>query len=343
MAMIEAQPRSLSVQGSQVTGGLIATLCLFLLMATGYAQPNESVSRTTSVCLAIQHTAPGCPSNKQMELAVEEILGHQVFSRGSCDIQVGGTMQAQAAGGWLANLTFITSHGESLGNRSLQTPAQSCSALQEPVSLVISLMVEARAAEVILKLPAPRLPAQRRASMAATFSLVSGLLPDLSKGATVEMGWSLREKLSLRIQSTYWFPDIYLRDRRGGEFWSWVGGAALCPTLFRSSNAEGSVCGAIQAGILHGTGVGYNHTGSPSKPYGEATARFRFSIPVWRPLHGFVEFGAAVPWLRPSFVYSLETTGALVEVHRPRVLVLFGGVGLELDATDGSRDQAISP
>jgi hypothetical protein len=106
--------------------------------------------------------------------------------------------------------------------------------------------------------------------------------------------------------------------------------------VLQSTYVEGSVCGGIQAGILHGTGVGYNNTGAPSKPYGEATARFRLAFPFLRPLHGFLEFGVATPWLRPSFVYSLETTGALVEVHRPRILVFFGGIGLQLHATGGS-------
>jgi hypothetical protein len=313
------------------------------LGATGYAEPGESAQQITSVCLSFKENVPGCPSARQMEAAVEEILGHRVFSVGSCDIQVGGTMRAVAAGGWQANLTFVTSHGEALGSRILQTPAEHCSALNDPVSLVISLMVEAREAEVILKVPAPQPPSQRTASMAATFSLASGLLPDLAKGATAEVGWNLSKNFLLRLQSTYWFPDVHLREGRGGEFWSWVGGAALCPTVLRSTFAEGSVCAGIQAGIMHGTGVGYNHTGSPNKPYGETTARFRLSFPFLRPLQGFVELGVAVPWLRPSFVYSLETTGALVEVHRPHVLVFFGGIGLELNTAEGSQHHAQSP
>ncbi|HEX7500905.1 MAG TPA: hypothetical protein VF524_11470, partial [Polyangia bacterium] len=70
-------------------------------------------------------------------------------------------MRALEGGGWQADLSFAKSDGEALGDRKLQTPAAGCAALRDPVSLVIALMVEARAAEATLQVPAPEPSAER--------------------------------------------------------------------------------------------------------------------------------------------------------------------------------------
>jgi hypothetical protein len=243
-------------------------------------------------------------------------------------------MRALEGGGWQADLSFAKGDGEALGDRNLQSRVAGCAALQDPVSLVIALMVEAREAEATLQVPAHESPAERTAAMAASFRLSSGLLPDLGLGATVDVGWILAGWLPLRFDSTYWFPGSAVQANRGGEFWAWVGGASACPTVFSSTWGEGAVCAGLQLGVIHGAGVGLQDSGSPTRPYGEAQARARLSIPLFWPLSGFIELGIAAPWMRPRFVY-LGAVDAPVEVYRPHAVVLFGGVGIELRATRG--------
>jgi hypothetical protein len=253
-------------------------------------------------------------------------------------------MRALEGGGWQADLSFAKSDGEALGDRRLQTPAAGCATLRDPVSLVIALMVEAREAEATLQVPAPEPSTERTATMAASFSVSSGLLPNLGFGATMDLGLNPAGRLPLRFDSTYWFPDSTVQaGRGGGEFWAWVGGVGVCPTVISREVVEGTVCAGVQAGVVHGTGIGLHPTGSPTRPYGDIDARARLSFPLLRPLLGFVELGVAVPWMRPRFVYSDQSDNSSVEVHRPSAVVFFGGIGVKLRASGGSGASATSP
>jgi hypothetical protein len=250
-------------------------------------------------------------------------------------------MRVLEDGVWQADLSFARSNGEALGDRRLLSQASSCAALKDPVSLVIALMVEARETETTMRLPAPSSSTQHGATMATSFSLSSGLLPNVGFGATIDVGWNLGRWLPLHVDSTFWFPNAAVLAGQGGEFWAWAAGAGACPTLVTAANIAGTVCVGAQAGVIHGTGVGLQHTGSPTKPYGDAEARARVSFPRSGPLGVFVQLGVAVPFLRPRFVY-LDASSAPVEVYRPQAMILFGGIGMELRAGLETQSSAIS-
>jgi len=310
-------------------------LAFSALLASGRASGAEQgapAERETAVCLAwAPRPGAGCPTAKETETAVAEIVGHRLSSQPSCDIQVNGSMRRLDGGGWEADLSFVKSNGETLGDRTLQSQDARCAALKDPLSLVIALMVEGREAQATLHVPVTQ-PSQTSVAksnvVSANLSVSSGLLPNLGFGATIGFGANLGRWLPLRLDSTYWFPGSSEPAGPGGRFWAWQAGAGLCPAMMKTTTVQGALCAKVEGGAIRGTGLGLDYHESATKPYGAGEAYAMFSFPLFGTLAGFVQFGVAVPWLRPRFVY-LDASSSPVEIHRPHAAIVFGGFGVE--------------
>jgi hypothetical protein len=239
-------------------------------------------------------------------------------------------MRRLAGGGWEADLRFAKGNGEMLGSRTLQSQDAKCAALKDPVSLVIALMVEASEQQATLRVPAAPPSRADAILVSASMAASSGLLPSLAFGATAGFGARLGRWLPLQMAGTVWLPRSSDSSGPGGEFWGWQAGAGLCPSVMTTSTVRAAVCVKVAAGAIHGTGLGLDYHHSATRPYGAAEAQAILSFPIVGALAGFVELGVAVPWLRPRFVYHLDSTGASVEVHRPHAVIPIGGIGIEL-------------
>jgi hypothetical protein len=263
---------------------------------------------------------------------VEEILGQRVFGGASCDVRVEVSMRQLEHGGWEADLGFSKSDGQALGNRSLQSRDRSCAALKGPASLVIALMVEASEADATFQVPAAKPHASSSSdALSVSFDIASGLLPDVTYGATAAFGTELARWLPLQLSATFWFPKSHVESDLGGQFWAWQAGAGYCPTLLEANGLSGGVCVGVQAGAIHGTGVGFEFSGAPTKPYGDVEAMAHAEIRLFGSLHAQIGLGLAIPWLRPRFVY-FDDTDSTVEVHRPSAVVFLGNLGLAFRA-----------
>ncbi len=317
--------------------------CLVLL-AAGSAHGVEDVpgEQDPAVCIGwASRPGTGCPTVEETRIAIGEILGHHLSSGPPCNVEVGGTMRQLPDRAWEADLHFSKSDGVSLGDRILQSHDASCAALKGPVSLVIALMVEPEGTRTTLHMPAARpQPRSRKEGnrLSVNMSVSSGLLPTLAFGASAGLQTNLVPWLPLRLDTTFWFPGRSEPAGPGGKFWAWQAGAGLCPAVMTTAAARGQVCAAVEAGAIHGTGLGLDYSSSATKPYGEGAAHALLVFPLFGPVMGFIDFGAAIPWLRPRFVY-LDRSGAPVEVHRPQAAIPFGGLGI---AVGQGRETAVS-
>jgi hypothetical protein len=296
------------------------------------AETDESASKKPTACLDMVAPA-GCPSAPETESAVEGVLGRRPFSPASCSIHVTAVLKPVSRGGWQADLHFAKPDGASLGDRTLQSRERRCAALKDPISLVIALMVEAAEPETTLEMP-PSPPASQPAASDriafASLAVSQGLLPNADLGATLGFGFDLASWLPVRADATLWFPTSAAPDGRGGEFWGWHAGLALCPALIDTASLRGSLCAGGQAGAIRGTGLGLDYSESAIKPYGDVQARAVVSFPVWGSLALSIHVGLAVPWLRPRFVYHVDATDSSVEVYRPHAVAFLGGLGVTL-------------
>ena len=298
-------------------------------VATANAQQTSPQRKGTSVCLAWEADT-SCPSAAETERAVEEMLGHRLF-QGSCDLQLKASLRRAKPEGWEAQLSFIREDGTALGVRTLRSQEESCHGLTNPVSLVVALMAESDEPSTILYLsqePLPRQSRERAWRLFAELAGSRGLLPGNTLGNSVGIDADLAGWLSSRADTSFWFPRSATPGGRGGEFWAWYAGASACPSLGRPDALRASACLGLEAGVLHGSGLGLSFQQSKTKAYADVEARASVSVPLGQRLALAAFVGAAVPWLRPSFVY-LGASGATVEVHRVSDVVFFAGLGLE--------------
>jgi hypothetical protein len=81
-------------------------------------------------------------------------------------------------------------------------------------------------------------------------------------------------------------------------------------------------------GVLRGSGLELPYLQSATKTYADADARAVLSVPFGQTLALLVFVGAAVPWLRPRFVY-MDASDSKIEVHRSSAVVFLAGLGIE--------------
>lgn len=322
----------------------IVLFALSITGRTGKAELEGSDKRQMSVCLSWTSGPEECPTPRQIQTAVEEILDSRFSADPPCNMAVRGEMrQLEGGGGWGADLSFIMNTGEDLGIRRLQSRAASCAALKDPVALVIALIVGEREPQATLQVPSAPPPIQaaaepteeRRTATSATFVLSSGLLPQISYGAGIDWSADVSSWMAIQGGASLYFPQAS-KDRPGGEFWAWLADVALCPKVLVTETADGWICLGGRAGGIHGSGLtaaGINGSESQvTKPYGDAEAHAKLSFPVLGSMTVVAQLGVAVPWLRPRFIWTDAAADTFEVVHQPKAAVFFAAVGFELQA-----------
>jgi len=331
--MRAATPRGLRYRspgfrrGRTVLGGCAVALLGHVSAAP--AQEKEPSRKVTTACLAWK-AETSCQSAAETERAVEEMLGRRIFQGPSCDLQIEASLRKAGVHGWEARLSFARENGIQLGVRTLRSPEAACKALKNPVSLVVALMAEDSESNSTLYVPEgprPSQPTNHSLRISASVAGSQGLLPNGALGNSLGADVDLTAWLSGRMDTTFWFPRSSTSAGPGGEFWAWHAGVAACPSLGRQPRLQASACLGFQMGVLRGSGIALPYRQSASKVYADADARAILSVPLGQTLALLVFVGAAVPWLRPGFVY-LNASGSPVDVHRPCTIVFLAGLGI---------------
>jgi len=93
--------------------------------------------------------AESCIPTQALARAVEDRLARRVFvSAAQADVSVEGRIEKSKgkASGWRAVITIRDGAGATLGTRELEKPDASCDAMNEPLALVIAVMIDPDAA-----------------------------------------------------------------------------------------------------------------------------------------------------------------------------------------------------
>lgn len=282
---------------------------------------------------------PECPTAAELATSAERILERSVFATEQCNVYVAGTMQRSSGGSWVADLSFETKSGETLGTRRLENPSAGCSAMRGPVSFVMALMIEssrtpnATTAARPNREPKPTTtdtPGPRITRRSFAFADARGsfdLLPGITLGASLGAALPLFRALPSRVEGTVWIPKSTDHIGPGGNFWGWHAGFALCPTLKTSNTLSMMFCGGAQLGLLHGSGFGLDYNQSSRRAYGHTEARLSVEVPLQSSLAFSAQLGLAVPFVRPPFGYLDQVNSASV-LYRPNAVIPIIGVGL---------------
>jgi hypothetical protein len=293
------------------------------------------------MCLAWK-PGPGadCPLVEDIAAAIRDTLGRPLTSHGMCETHVSGAFRSDSMGGWSVDLHFVSKDGQSLGDRSLEIRDAPCSALKQPVALVIALTVEGKSSDrAALRLARP--PANRSDSpstdVAAIYvggALSSGLTGDVGLGATMGVASRVVRGWPLRLETTFWFPTAKAGAGPAGEFWAWLGGLGVCPSLYEWKHVVASACARVVAGVVRGAGRGLDQIDDTTRPFGAAELSAHLSVQLSHHAALYLDLGAAAPWLRARFVYR-DPLGAAVPVHEPRFVIPLAELGIELGSSHG--------
>lgn len=320
------------------------TIALLLASMPSYA----AEGRTSSLSWLRMPGADGCIATQALARAVEDRLGRTVFvSAAQADLSVEGRIEKKGASGWHAVITMRDGSGAPLGTRELDRDGATCDVMNEPLALILAVMIDPDAAmrpktkpEPPVSVPAPvpvpvppaavpppaeepyYTPPQKepwRFEGLVGGHVVTGLAPAAAFGAGVT-GILYPPDLAVGFRGT---AALFLPTTAEGNGARatvdlvYLGGA-LCPTLRGKVNFMTCVGG--QLGVLRPhaetAGVREEVLGLVN-----VTAELRMSAMLAPPIGVGLGVGGLVPILRPS-VESPQGT-----LHHVSVVGLTADVG----------------
>ncbi len=315
----------------------LATCSLLIGGAIFFSSGRASAEagRTSSLSWLRMPGADACIATQALARNVEERLGRHVFvSAAEADVSVEGRIEKRkGAPGWHAVITIRDSKGALLGTRDLDRPDASCDGMNDPLALVIAVMIdpEAKLTSTPTPLgpalpalpvepppppppvteppppeapkPSPKSPLRVEGSVGGALSL--GLAPSPDPGAMI--GGILYPPgipIGLRGYTALFLPLETEKDGAKGTFDLFYVGSALCPTL-RGKFAVGMICIGGQLGVVR------SHADTKNRGIEEKSlllwngvTEARVTVPIIAPVALTAGVGAVVPILRPTFQYT---------------------------------------
>lgn len=331
--------------------GLGAGLALTVLGASGPARAAGAPARTSSLSWTRMPGTDSCIATQALARSVEERLGRHVFvSAAEADVSVEGRVEKRAAGGWHAVITLRDDKGALLGTRELDRPDAACTAMNEPLALIIAVMIdpEAKLASSPPPLPAAALPASPPSASPpppatppaappppappsppadevapprpkdpwrfqgdALATLSSGIAPQVDPGGTIAgMVFLPRIPLGLRGYGSLFLPTTADQDRARASFDLFYLGGAVCPTL-RRPTIVAMLCFGGQLGVIRSHPETLGRgIDDKTEAIWNAVSEARVSLPIFAPVALTAGVSAVLPLVRPTFGYTRSDQGA---------------------------------
>jgi hypothetical protein len=293
-----------------------------------------------------------CIATQALARSVEERLGRHVFvSAAEADVSVEGRIERRPAGGWHSVITIRDGKGALLGTRDLDRPEPACTAMNEPLALVIAVMIDPEAklsssppplppapAPAPLPVPAPAPAAAPAAAPAGETELApvrprhrapwrfqgdavatasSGLAPAFAVGGSIAGTLFLPNDIPLgfRGYASLFAPTHADDDGARASFDLFYLGGSVCPTLRRAAGTV-MLCFGGQLGVLR------SHPETQGRGIADKTegiwngvSELRVSIPIFAPVAFTLGASAVLPLLRPTFEYT-RSDGTIGDLHK---------------------------
>ncbi len=329
------------------------------------AADDRDHGRTSSLSWLRMPGGESCIATQALARSVEERLGRHVFvSAAEADVSVEGRIEKRGAGGWHSVITIRDGKGALLGTRELDRPDGACSAMNEPLALVIAVMIDPEAklsssssppplpppaaapapapAPVPAPLPAPapteadagpKPPAKEpwRFQGDAVGTINSGIAPAVDPGGSIAGTLFLPRgiPIGLRGYGSLFLPTKAAQDGASASFDLFYLGSAICPTLRRPA-ATLMLCFGGHLGVLR------SHPETQSRNIDDKTeiiwnavSEGRITIPLFAPLALTGGLSAVLPLLRPTFGYTRsDATGTPATLHKVSSFAVAADAGI---------------
>ncbi len=336
-------------------------LCVALssLSAARAGHADEAKARTSSLSWVRLEGAESCIATQALARAVEERLARKVFvSAAEADVSVEGHL-SKTGDQWKAVLTIRDSEGTLLGTRTLDSKEAECSALDEGLVFVVSVLIDPDAALAEPKpekaepsdpLPEPKpprvvvrrervlvpvtplsLPPEPwRVGFSALLTGALGLLPGPALGVGAAVLLDSPGFLDIDLKATYWFPRTADAERGASAELSLLhAGAALCPLAFKRGTFSYHFCGGLLLGALRSRGTGFDAQQSDNAPSVYLQLPSRVSLGLAGPLALTASVSFLAPLVRSEVTYR-AANGSDQTLFEPSPVAVSGGVGLTL-------------
>jgi hypothetical protein len=287
-----------------------AVLPVLLLVALPYRASADAPAR-----VALEWTRPaGCIERDALAHDVEKRLHRAAFvPRAQADLVVEGRVDRTDAG-WTARIVLERPDGAAIGTRRIDAAAEACGALDEPLAVVLALLVDMPRDDPRLQPPPPP-PKPWRLFGEADARGAAGFLPVPSVAARVGLEAEPPWLFPLEAEALAWLPRE--ADSAGGRVSLWALGAGLgaAPLAIRAGRFVLRSRAAIEASVLFARGERLARTARGRAFEVRATVRETAEVPIGRRFLVRAGAGAGMPFVRRYF-YFVDRDGATRVLYR---------------------------
>lgn len=276
----------------------------------------------------------GCTSEEELAVAVSDRLGRRALVRGAAELVVRVRVQPEGEG-YRAEVALIAAEsGELLGTREIASESSDCRMLDDPLAVVLSLMLDVRREDLLPPpplAPSPEPSAERWGLSAGALGALSlGLLPRpapevaLFAGAFID-AIDLRLELALaigeRVPAEEGLIEVHAASARV------IASPTLVPGPIALSLRAGAGLGPMWASASNVVGPRPTQV----RPFFEVRAGLTLSFEIAGPLRFELTADASLVPLRPVF-FLREVDGSVVPLFEPSLVTGTFGGGLTLRA-----------
>ena len=341
--------RNLRLWTARAAGGILAFLVVTAARAEG-----EGGKRTSSLAWVRLEGAESCIAAPALAQGVERRLGRKVFvSASDAEITVEGTIGRAPKVGFRAQLRVTAKDGTVLGSRDVETRAASCDAIDEKLSLIVSVLIDPDASlgpketplaappalptviereRVVVVHDEPR-PVQRPWRFELTLAVMGtvGLQPGIGVAfapsvlLTPPHFWGVRAGGGIAATTS--------TDARGGasaDASMAHGSLALCPLATSGGRVEALACGGALIGALRARGIGFDTSTTTSSLVAGPLVVGRASLKIAGPLVASVALDVVVPLAHAEIGYHTASGENALFRTAPVAAMAELGIGVQL-------------
>jgi hypothetical protein len=281
--------------------------------------------------------APGaeaCVEARELGTAVGARVGREVFAdAGGAALVIDGEVRP-TVDGWHVAIAVHDRAGAARGGRELDVAGADCRAIDEPLTLVLALIVDPEGTWGAPTPPVERAatdPSARRSPWRIDAAVLGAagleVLPGADVGARLAVTLDPPAWWPIALTVGWWAPtEQPVGGAAGGvRIGRWQAGAAVCTPAWRRGRAGLAGCAGGAVARVAAGGVGFVDDQRASALAGLATVTGRATVELRRSAFALLEVGAEVAVVRPRFVDDAGTT-----VYRvaPAAAVAALGVGV---------------
>jgi len=314
----------------------------------------EGGKRTSSLAWVRLEGAESCIAAPALAQSVESRLGRKVFvSASDADITVEGTIGRGPKQGFRAQLRVTSNDGTVLGSRDVETRASTCDAIDEKLSLIVSVLIDPDGSLAPDSAPPPPLP------VAPTVIERERVVVVHDQARTIPPPW--RFELTVAVMASVglqpgvgvaFAPSIILDPphfwavRAGGGIAATTstdaqGGAsadaslahgslALCPLATRGGRVEALACGGALLGALRARGIGFDTTTTTSSLVAGPLLLGRTSLKIAGPVVASLALDLVVPLAHAEIGYRTPSGENALFRTAPVAAMAELGIGVQI-------------